>query len=310
MGFASTNPEPAKFMNTTTNASWIPEVIAQESIGLLGSYLQLGQTVAKDTDLTPVRYGQVISIPRRGTVTALQKTENTATTVQKPTADDVQVTVNQHWYVKIAEEDFTRAFQQDSALPGYLEDGVIVLGEKIESSLVALFSSFSNIDAGGSDGDAYKGVVNVRQKMVENKVPRLAPKYGYISPRFAARLLKEEAVLDPKVIPQNEIRESGILGRTAGFNLWEGQLAPTSGSPAWDQNFFYTKNALVLASRPLIVPDAALGVQATTVQSEAGLALRLVRYYDPENMGVVVQVDVLFGAAVNDSRQGYVLESQ
>jgi hypothetical protein len=310
MGFASTNPEPAKFMNTTTNASWIPEVIANESLGLLGSYLQLGATVAKDTDLTPVRYGQTISIPRRGTITALQKTENTATTVQKPTADDVQVTVDQHWYVKIAEEDFTRAMQPDSALPGYVEDAVIVLGEKIEAKLVSLFSQFSNIDAGGSDGDAYKGVVNVRQKMVENKVPRLAEKYGYISPRFAARLLKEEAVLDPKVIQNQAIRESGVIGRTAGFNLWEGQLTPTSGSPAWDQNFFYAKNALVLASRPLIVPDANLGVQATVVQSDAGLALRLVRYYDPENMGVVVQLDVLFGAGVNDSRQGYVLESQ
>lgn len=304
------NPDPANFMNTTTNAAWIPEVVAQEAIGLLGSYLQLGQTVARDMDLTPVRYGQVISIPRRGTVTALQKSENVATTVQKPTATEVQVTINQHWYVKIAEEDFTRAFQADSALPGYIEDGVIVLGEKVENSLVSLFSQFPNIDAGGSDGDAYKGVVNVRQKLIEAKVPRLAQKYGYISPRFAGRLLKEEAVLDPKVIPQQEIRESGILGRTAGFNLWEGQLTPTSGSPAWDQNFFYAKNALVLASRPLLVPDSALGVQATSIQSEAGLALRLVRYYDPEDMGVVVQVDVLFGAAVNDSRQGYVLESQ
>lgn len=310
MAVDNTNPDPAKFMNTTTNAAWIPEVIANESLGLLGSYLQLGQTVAKDTDLTPVRMGQVISIPRRGTITALQKSQNVATVVQKPTATEVQVTVDQHWYVKVAEEDFTRAFQVGSALPGYIEDGVIVLAEKIENSLVGLFSQFANIDAGGSDGDAYKGVVNVRQKMIENKVPRLAPKYGYISPRFAARLLKEEAVLDPKVIPNQQIRESGILGRTAGFDLWEGQLTPTAGSPAWDQNFFYSKNALVLASRPLLVPDAALGVQATTITSDAGLALRLVRYYDPEDMGVVVQIDTLFGAGVNDSRQGYVLESQ
>lgn len=303
-------PDPAKFMNTTTNAAWIPEVIAQESIGLLGSYLQLGATVSKDVDLTPVRYGQVLSIPRRGTVTALQKSENTPTVVQKPTADDVSVTVNQHWYVKVAEEDFTRAFQQGSALPGYIEDGVIVLGEKIEAALAALFSSFGNIDAGSAAGDAYKAVVDVRTRMVNNKVPRLAQHFGYISPRFAGRLLKEEAVLDPKVLQGQEQRMSGIIGRTAGFDLFEGQLTPTSGSPAWDQNFFYTKNALVLASRPLIAPDAALGVQATTIQSEAGLALRLVRYYDPEDMGVVVQVDVLYGVAVNDSRQGFVLESQ
>lgn len=304
------NPDPANFMNSTSNNVWIPEVIANESLGLLGSYLQLGQTVSKDTDLTPVRYGQVISIPRRGTITAQQKSENVATTVQKPTATEVQITVNQHWYVKIAEEDFTRAMQPDSALPGYVEDAVIVLAEKIEGRLTTHFSEFSNIDAAGSSGDAYKGVVDVRRKMVENKVPRLAQKYGYISPRFYGRLLKEEAILDPKTSSGEISRVNGIVGTTAGFGLFEGQLTPTAGSPAWDENFFYTRNALVLASRPLLIPGAELGVQATSVQSEAGLALRLIRYYDPEDMGVVVQLDVLFGTGVNDSRQGYVLESQ
>jgi len=66
----------------------------------------------------------------------------------------------------------------------------------------------------------------------------------------------------------------------------------------------------VLASRPLIQPGSDLGVQATTVQSEAGLALRLVRYYDGDEMGVVVQIDTVFGSGVNDERQGFVLESK
>lgn len=298
-------------LNTTTeNDPWIPEVVANESLGLLGNYLQLGQTVSKDTDLTSVRYGQTISIPRRGAIVAQQKGQNSPTTVQKPAADDVQVTVDQHWYVKIGEEDYTEAFQINSALPGYVEDAIIVLAEKIEGRLVTHFSEFPNIDAGGSDGDAYKGVVNVRQKMVEAKVPRLATKFGYISPRFASRLLKEEAVLDPKTVQGMDIRESAMLGRTSGFNLWEGQLTPTSGSPAWDQNFFYTRNALVLASRPLRMPRSSLGVEAITLTSEAGLSLRLVRYYDKDEMGEVFQLDVLFGTGVNDSRQGYVLESQ
>ncbi len=298
------------FQNTTTNAPWIPEVVANEAIGALGNYLNLGKTVSKDTDLTPVRYGQTITIPKRGVVTATQKSQNASTTVQQPTATEVPVTIDQHWYVKIAEEDFTRAMQIGSALPGYLEDGVIALAEKIEGRLTTHFSSFPNIDAAGSAGDAYKGVVDVRRKLTEAKVPQLATKYGYISPRFYARLLKEEAILDPKVQTGETARVQGTVGRTAGFDLFEGQLTPTSGSPAWDQNFFYTANALVLASRPLLQPESSLGVQASTVQSEAGLALRVVRYYDGDEMGVVVQVDTLFGTAINDERQAYVLESQ
>lgn len=105
-------------MTTTQNAPWIPEVIANESLGLLGNYLNLGATVRKDSELNPVRVGQVLSIPRRGTITAQQKVQGTPTSVQRPAADDIQITVDQHWYVKLLEEDFTRSMQTGSVLAG------------------------------------------------------------------------------------------------------------------------------------------------------------------------------------------------
>ena len=298
-------------MTTTQNAPWIPEVIANESLGLLGAYLNLGATVAKDSDLNPVRVGQVLSIPRRGTITAQQKAQGTASSVQRPAADDVQVTVDQHWYVKILEEDFTRAMQTDSVLPGYLEDAVIVLAEQIETHLTGNFDEFDNIDVTVSgDDDAVKALGNVRVRMVRNKVPKLAQLFGYVAPEFMNALSNANAFLDPKLIPNNRPLTEGAVGRAKGFDLFEGQLVPTAGSPAWQQNFFYSRNALVLASRPLLQPGTELGVQSTTVQSDAGLALRLVRYYDADEMGVVVQLDTVFGSGVNDERQGFVLESK
>lgn len=298
-------------MTTTQNAPWIPEVIANESLGLLGNYLNLGATVAKDSELTAVRVGQVLSIPRRGTVVAQQKAQGTPTSVQRPAADDVQVTVDQHWYVKLLEEDFTRSMQTGSVLPGYLEDAVIVLAEKIENNLISHIDEFDNIDVTVSaDDDAVKALGNVRVRMVRNKVPKLARKFGYVSPEFMNALSNANAFLDPKLIPNNQALTEGAVGRAKGFDIFEGQLVPTAGSPAWQQNFFYTRNALVLASRPLLQPGQELGVQATTVQSEAGLALRLVRYYDGDEMGVVVQLDTVFGSGVNDERQGFVLESK
>ena len=299
-------------LNTTTNSVWVPQIIANESLGLLASYLNLGKTVSRDSDLSPVSYGKVIQIPRRGTITASQKTEGTNNAIQQPTADDVLVTIDQHWYVKLAEEDFTAAFQQfGSVLPGYLEDAVIVLAEKIETKLAQLSSNFDNIDftSGGSD-TAVQALGRVRTRMVRNKVPQLATLYGYCAPEFVQLLGESTAFLDPKLIPNNHALVEGAVGRAKGFDIFEGQLVQTAGSPAWQQNMFYTRNAMVLASRPLLSPDSSLGVEATTVQSDAGLALRLVRYYDPNIMGVVVQLDTLFGAAVNDVRQGFVLESK
>lgn len=297
-------------MTTTENGVWIPEVVANEAIGLLGSYLNLGATVSKDQELTPVRYGQTVSIPKRGTLVAQQKSQGSSTSTQKPTATEVQVTIDQHWYVRVGEEDFSASVQRDSALPGYAEDAVIVLAEKIESQLASHISSFDNIDAGSSAGDALDGVVDLRQKLVENKVPQLMRKYGYFSPRFISRLLKEEAFIDPKTIPARNALTEGVVGRVGGFDAFEGQLVPTAGSPAWDQNFGYTKWALVLASRPLRQIGNSMGVESATVQTDAGIALRSMRFYDKDDMAVVQQLDVVFGTAVNDERQGFVLESQ
>jgi len=299
-------------MTTTQNAPWIPEVIANESLGRLGAYLNLGATVAKDSELSPVRVGETLSIPRRGTIFRQTKAQSTPTSVQRPAADDVQVTVDNHDYVKLLEEDFTRSVQTGSVLPGYVEDSVQVLGEGIESNLAANFSEFDNIDFDSSSttDSAIKAIGRLRTRLVKNKVPKLAQLYLYASPDLVQLLGEAEAFIDPKLIPASRALFEGAVGRARGFDVFEGQLVPTSGSPAWDQNFGYTRNALVLASRPLLQPDAALGVQATTVQSEAGLALRLVRYYDGDEMGVVVQLDTVYGSAVNDENQGFVLESQ
>jgi len=299
----------ANNMDTTANAEFIPEIIAQESIGALANNLNLGNTVAKDNELTPVSYGAVISIPVRGALTAQQKGENSDASKQKPTATNVQVTINQHWYVKIAEEDRTRAVQPGSVLPSYMEDAVLTLADKIETSLAANILEFDNIDHGGSD-NAITSVNLVGERMALNKVPTRARKFGYIHPTFVTELLSENAFVDPKVIPNNNALTEGSVGRVGGFDLFSGNLVPSVGSPAHFQNFFYTRNALVLASRPLREVGSNYGVNSASVQSDAGLALRVMEFYDQDEMALVNQVDTLFGSAVYDERLGFVLESQ
>lgn len=299
-------------MTTNQNRSWIPEVIANQALGYLGAYLNIGATVAKDSDLGAVRVGEKVSIPRRGAIVAQQKVQGTPTVIQRPTGTDVEVTVDQHWYIKLAEEDFTRSLQPGSVLPGYVEDGLIVLAEKIEANLLTHTSEFDNIDFNSADANdsAVKALGRVRTRMVKNRVPKLAQLFGYVSPEFNQYLGESTAYIDPKLIPNNRPLVEGAVGRAKGFDIFEGQMVPRAGSPGWDQNFFYAKNALVLVSRPLIIPDTKLGVDATSVQSEAGIALRMVRYYDADEMAVVIQMDTVFGSGVNDSRQGFVLESK
>ena len=281
---------------TTENAPWIPEIVANEAIGYLESYLNLGNTVTKDSDLTgTVRVGQTVNVPKRGTVVAQQKTEDSPATSQQLAGTEVPVTIDQHWYVRMSEEDFTAAMQTESVLPGYAED--------------ALITEFDNIDHGSSD-NAIDNVQLVRERMVLNKVPQLARKYGYIHPTFMTELLSENAFVDPKIIPNNKALTEGAAGRVGSFDLFEGQLVPGEGSPSWYQNFFYTRAALVLATRPLLLPKAKFGVESAYVQSKSGIGIRVMRFYDPDAMAMVAQLDVSFGTAVLDDRQGFVLESQ
>ena len=295
-------------LTTTENAPWIPEIVANEAIGYLGSYLNLGATVTKDSELTgSVRVGQTVNVPKRGVVVAQQKTEDSDVTSQKIAGTEVPVTIDQHWYVRLSEEDFTAAMQVGSTLPGYVEDALIVLAEKIETNLASHITEFDNIDAGP---DAILSVQNVRERMASNKIPRLARKYGYIHPSFVTELLSENAFVDPKIIPNNNALTEGAVGRVGGFDLFEGQLVPGEGSPSWYQNFFYTRAALVLATRPLQLPGRNFGVESAYVQSDAGVGIRVMRLYDDKAMAMVGQLDVAFGSAVMDERQGFVLESQ
>lgn len=284
-------------MNTTTNAPFIPEVVANKALGRLGAYLSLGRTVSKDSDLTTVQVGETIQVPVRGQVSSNALAQNGDVIVQTPTSTSKSVTLNKHQEVTIAELDYLKSVAQGgSSLPGYVEDAVQVLAEDIETELAGLYSQAGfNNDA---TSDALSDVVDMRTQLLINKVPKFAERYAYIHPRLGGKLLKANAFIDPKLIPNNRQLTEGAVGRTEGFDMFEGQLVVKSGSPGVYRNMFYTRDSMVLATRPQPLPDSSLGVDAATVIDENGIALRILRSYNPNKLGVQITLDVVFGVAV------------
>lgn len=296
------------YLDSTKNAVFIPEVIANQTLGALGSYLNLGRTVTKDSELTTEQVGAVISVPRRGAVSSNALAENGSVVVQSPTADDVQVTLDHHQEVTIGELDFTRSLQPGSTLPGYVTDGIIALAEDIETLLAQQWSDLSatfNIDA---TSDPQKDLVDGRTQMVKNKVPRIARKYAYLDPDYVGKLLKQEAFIDPKLIPNNNALTEGAVGRVAGFDVFEGQLVSSSGSPKTYRNMLYTRNALVLATRPQPLPDPGTGAIGSNVIDDNGIALQVVKSYNSNKLGNQITIHVVFGANGLDTRQGGVID--
>lgn len=286
------------------NDVWIPEIIANETLGPLNAYLNLGKTVAKDTDLTPVRVGDVINVPKRGTLTAIAKAEDTVVTLQHPAGTATPVAIDQHWDVSFGEEDFVATLQQSSPMDGYLGDAVAVLAEKVETVLLAHVDEFSSV-AASSSTTGIADVALVREKLAVNKVPRLQTKFAYVHPTVITDLLQAAAFIDPKLIPNNTALTDGTIGRIHDIDFFEGVLVSGSGSPSVYKNLVYARNALVLASRPLRQVGEEFGVQSANVQSESGLSVRVVRSYNPSYKAIQISLDVVFGTAVLDNRLGF-----
>lgn len=297
-------------LNTTTGASFIPTIVANQMLGALGNYLNLGRTVTKDTELSSVQVGETINVPKRGAVSANSLAQNGGVTLQQPSATTIPVTLDSHYEVTVAELDYLRSVSQFGAgvLNGYLEDGVIALAEQIESDLASLWSSFPiQLDSGGSNPQI--DLTNVRKSFVQLKVPQLATKYGYVSAGFYAKLLQQTAYITPGVPAGNETLETGVQSKISGINLFEGQLVVRSGSPGVDRNMFYTRNAMVLATRPQPLPDPGTGALGANVIDSNGIALQVVKSYNATKLANQFTVHVVWGSAMLDDRQCVEMDS-
>lgn len=297
------------YLGSVKNAPFIPTLVANQVLGALGSYLNLGRTVSKDSELVTEAVGTTINVPKRGIVTANSLAENGSVTLQQPASTTVPVVLTNHDEVTIGELDYAKSIQQGgSTLPGYVTDGVIALGENIESLLAALWSQVpSQLDAGGSNPQI--DIINVRTEMTRKKVPQLADRFGYVSGGFMGKLLQQTPFLTPYLAANQPGLVEGVVMKLSGFQLFEGQLVVKSGSPGVDRNLFYTRNAFVLATRPQPLPDAGLGAIGANVLDANGIALQVVKSYNATKLGNQVTIHVVYGASMLDDRQAVELDS-
>lgn len=297
-------------LNTTTGSPFIPTLVANQVLGRLGAYLNLGRTVAKDSELVTQRVGETINVPKRGAISSNSLAQNGSVTLQQPQATTVPVTLSKHQEVTIAELDYLKSVAQDPEfiLPGYVEDGVIALAEDIEGDLAGLWSSVPlQNDAGGSNPQI--DIINVRKSMNDNKVPQLADRFGYVSTGFMAKLLQQTPFLTPYLAANQTGMVDGAVMKLSGFQLFEGQKVVRSGSPGVDRNLFYTRNAFVLATRPQPLPDAGTGAVGANVLDSNGIALQVVKSYNATKLANQVTVHVVYGVAMLDDRQAVELDS-
>lgn len=299
----------------TTNAVAIPTVIAQEVIRLWPGYMNLAKFVSKDTDWTGqdfASYGNTLDIPKPGTLTVSTKTAGTAMTTQSPTATKVSVTLNQHKYIDVLEEDITKLLQKPDMQAAYARNMAIVLAEDVESYLFSLhpnLTSTVSFDA-TSATTIENSFLALRSKFARNKVPQAMPKGAFLETSIIDKLLTVDKYSRGDYIGNTEAVNLGAIRRIYNINIFESQLVPATGSPVAYHSLGLTPYGLVLANRPMPLDGNGKGVRQTNMRDpNTGVTFRLTEGYSHGDLGSRFTIDLLYGASVCDTTQVYEIES-
>lgn len=307
--------------DTTTNASFIPTIIAQKALGRFPAYMNLAKTVARDSDYVATQFGQVIQVAKRGALVANDKASGSVFTLQNPTATSISVTLNKHKEVTFALDDVAKVVQNQDTQAGYADDAAIALAEAIEVDIAKLWTSVTAtkdlITTTAATIDT--SLLGLRRYFSDQKVPQAEPRYAYVDSSVINTLLNQDKysrydALGQGVNPGTDASGSpivtGRLLRIYGIDYFESQNIQTTGSPVAYHNLVYTRNAFILATRPLAdVPGGYGAVSASVNNPEVQVAIRALMHYDADLGAFKLTLDVLYGVAVLDTRRCVVLES-
>jgi len=299
----------------TTNANAIPTVIAQEVIRLFPSYMNLAKFVSKDTDWTGqdfANYGDTLDIVKPGALTVKTKVAGTPMETQAPNADKISVTLDQHKYIDVLEEDITKLLQKPNLQQAYARNMAIKLAEEVESYLLALHPSIDEtITFDKSNATAVEAsFLAIRSWFARHKVPQTMPKAAFLDTSIIDELLKIDKYSRGDYVGNTEAINLGAIRRIYNINIFESQLVPTSGSPVTRHNVALTEFGMVLVNRPMPLDGNGKGVRQTNmVDPNTGLSFRLTEGYSHGDLGSRFTIDLVYGGALADETQVVEVES-
>ena len=283
-------------ITVTEAANFIPEIWVASALGALKANTVMARFVNRNYEEAIARQGDILHIPKRGTLSVNTKMANTVVTLQTPSSDVVNLTLNQHKEVSFLVEDIAAAQANQDIIGGYVTDAMMALAEDIDAAILALYTGFSStpIDAtSGSGGITAESVTEARRILNAAKVPQEGRFIVWHEDAEAELLGIEKFTSSDFGDPGDAVREA-VIGRKYGFtHAMDQQVVAVAGEV---KNLAFHRDAIVLATRPLPPPPANTGAQSA-VMSEDGIGIRVIYAYNPSYLGVQVTLDILYGVA-------------
>lgn len=267
-----------------------PNVWSKEVLMFVKSNLVLLPLI-KHYDADVKSAGQTLEIPNVSAITANQKAQNTAVTLNYNTETKTTITLDKHYESSFLVEDLVKAQSAYDLRSDYTKAAAYAISEAIDENIaVGMTTAWKAASqAFGAYGTALNDnlILTVNRYLSENKAPR-TDRSIVVHPKGEAELLAIDKFVRYDALGTGEAIKNGKLGTIYGAEVFMSQNLVYLDTATDEYNsLFFHKEAWAIA-----------------MQVEP----RTQAQYKQEYLGWLVTVDVLFGASALRSNFGFVLK--
>ena len=292
-------------VNATNHADFIPEIWAAQALGYLKANTVMLNLVNHDYDNEIARDGDTINVSSRGSLTVRTKSAGTQISSDSPTGTTKAITVS-HKYISFVVEDLAEAQARPDLIDGYIGDGIAMIAEDIDASLLALYSGFSTTAIDATSGIGVDDLTEARRILNAAKVPQTGRSIVWHEDA-EAEILQLAAFTNAQNDPANATAlQLATMGRKYGFGHYMDQQVVATGGEC--KNLAFHRDAMAFVSRRLPDPPANVGVRAANMV-EDNIAIRVLWGYSMADIGVQVVIDLVYGAAELRDNHAVVIRS-
>ena len=283
-------------MTTTTGAVFIPEIWSREIIREAESQLVAANLVKRyDADVS--KKGDTIHVPEISNLTTNSKSASTAVTLQTVTEGEQTISIDTHEEVSFLVEDIVKTQSQYDLMHEYTEKAGYAIAQKVDSDVLALYSSLTSTDVGTYGSDITDAVIlSAIQTLDEVDVP-MENRAIIIAPSQKTAIAKIDKFVradylgeaQKKMPSQTGPASQRLWGDIYGIPVyWTNQVPTTAGTPTQVHNLVFHKEAFALAMQ-----------QKPRTQAE----------YKLEYLGWLTVSDILYGVAAMRTTWGVEMRS-
>ena len=299
--------------NALDNANIIPTMIARGVLERAKPNLMFAKMCRRDFEKEAQQKGDTVTITRFGKPTVIDKTAGTPIAARQGLATStVDVKLDKHKIIPLTVEDTARAFSSPAAWNEIMTSAALALAEAVETSVWDLIPTHGAADPTynlGSYGTSIDKalILDIRDAFSAAKIPQGFNKHCILSVEGISNIMNIDAFTTAINVGNVGGQAPVITGKLPalyGTNFYESQIAPiVSGSPTQRSGVSFITPAIAIVSRPIKDPmtEGLMNEVVKTdvyVDPDVNISVRVTVGYDMNNVGLMVNIDVLFGVKI------------